>query len=146
MNITFPCHYHSPPRANISKMESKLAHECRISPMTSPTHQGAAAAQGKEAGTPPLCQVAASSGPVLCSKEPTWECLSSSACSKNTRGSNKISPWYFQTASLLNNTTLTSNPSQICQSMTLDWEHNPLAKSLLMVLWICWRDLAHSST
>lgn len=67
----------------------------------------------------PTLPVAASSGPVLCSKEPTWECLSSSACSKNTRGSNKISPWYFQTASLLSNTIFISNPSQICQSMNL---------------------------
>lgn len=33
-------------------MESNMAHEFGNSTMTSPTHQGAAAAQGKEAGTP----------------------------------------------------------------------------------------------
>lgn len=33
-------------------MESTVAHESRISTMAFPTHQGAAAVQGKEAGTP----------------------------------------------------------------------------------------------
>lgn len=70
---------------------------------------GSSTGTGKGGRNTPLCQVAASSEPVVCSKEPTWECLSSPACSKNTRGSNKIPPRYLQTRSLLNNTSFTSS-------------------------------------
>lgn len=156
MNINFPCHSHSPPGADTSEMESTVAHGSRISPMTSPTHQRAAAVQGKEAGTPHSAR---------------WQLLRAGSLQQRTdlavsqligllkkyqRGQQNSSlVGEMQTASLLNHASFPSskrttfqwrNPLQRCQSVTLDWEHNPVAKPLLRVFWICWRDLAHSST
>lgn len=62
--------------------------------MTSPTHQGAAAAQGKEAGTPHSARWQLPQGQLSAAKNPLGS-VSSPACSKNNKGSNKIPPWDF---------------------------------------------------
>lgn len=90
-------------------MGSNVAHEFRISTMTSPTHQGAAAAQGKEAGTPHSAWWQLPQDQFSAAKNPPGSVSAHQLAQKNTRGSNKIPPWYLQTGCLLNNTSFTSS-------------------------------------